>query len=147
MKNLGKCWILSVVIWEQCGAGSSCIPRILFRYNDHEVVKVDDMLLGFSVVIVDKRNATSNLDESPFNLWLQEHITEPRRFEAKMCLKYPQITNRFVKEPRCSLFSPNSRHPFQKRHCYYEFWWTWVIGWMMMEHMPGWLQMLWILIF
>jgi hypothetical protein len=53
---------------EQCGAGYSSIPRILFRYNDHEVVKGDDMLLGFFIVILGKRNAASDLDESPFNL-------------------------------------------------------------------------------
>ena len=37
-----------VILWELCGALESpnFWPRILFRYNDHEVVKVDDMLLG-----------------------------------------------------------------------------------------------------
>ena len=39
-----------VILLELCGASDCTVhlfwPRILFRYNDHEVVKVDDMLLG-----------------------------------------------------------------------------------------------------
>ena len=39
-----------VILSELCDASDCTVhlfwPRILFRYNDHEVVKVDDMLLG-----------------------------------------------------------------------------------------------------
>ena len=82
MKNLGKSWS-NRPCWEQCGA--RC-PRILFRYNDHEVVKVDDMLLGFVVVILGKRIPASNLDESGVNRW-QEHIRIKQIWGNDVCLK------------------------------------------------------------